>query len=154
MVFYEQGRDTRRRLTATTHARGRLRFTVPDGRAGRREIIAIVRQDGLTQSAGVVARYTAPGPLRPRRPGSLRITERHGVLSVRWGQAVGAASFEVRVVLPDGRSLLFLPKQTTRRLTVRDVAAGTRASVSVRAVSATGRREPPAKARVERKRPS
>ena len=149
VVFYEQGRDTRRRLTATTQRRGRLAFTVPDGRRGRREIVALVRQDGLTQSAGVVARYTAPPPLRPRRPRSLRITERRGVLSVRWGRTEGAAAYEVRVVLSDGRRLLFLPKRTTRRLTVQDVTAGTRASVTVRGLSATGRRGPRAHARVE-----
>ena len=152
VVFYEQGRDTRRRLTATTHDRGRLTFTVPDGRAGRREIIAIVRQDGLTQSAGVVARYTAPRPRRPGRPGSLRITARRGVLSAHWGRAAGAASYEVGVVLSDGRRLLFLPKRTTRRVAVRDVTAGTRASVSVRGVSATGRRGSPAHARFEVRR--
>jgi hypothetical protein len=148
VVFYEQGRDTRRRLTATSHRRGLIRFTVPDGRAGRREIVAMVRQVGLPQSAGVVAHYTAPRPRRPRRPGSLRITKRHGVMSVRWGRAAGAAAYEVRVVLSDGRRLLFLPKKTTRRLTVRDVAAGTRASVTVRGVSAIGRRGPRAHARV------
>jgi hypothetical protein len=70
------------------------------------------------------------------------------VLSVRWGRANGAASYEVRVVLADGRSLLFLPKRT-RHVTVHDVAAGTRASVSVHGVSATGRRGPRAHARLE-----
>ena len=149
VVFYEQGRDTRRKLTATTRRRGRIAFTVPDGRAGRREIIAMVRQDGLTQSAGVVAHYTAPRPRRPRRPDSLRITPRRGVLGVRWGRATGAASYEVRVVLSDGRRLLFLPKRNTRRLTVPDVTAGTRASVTVRGVSATSRLGPRAHARVE-----
>lgn len=152
VVFYEQGRDTRRRLAATTQRRGRLAFAVPDGRAGRREIVAMVRQDGLTQSAGVVARYTAPAARRPGRPGALRITGRRGVLRVRWGRATGAASYEVRVVLSDGRRLLFLPTRTARRLTVRDVAAGTRASVSVRGVSATGRRGSRAHARIEVRR--
>ena len=108
----------------------------------------MVRQDGLTQSAGVVARYTAPRPRRPGRPARLRITERRGVLSVRWGRATGAASYEVRVVLSDGRRLLFLPKRTTRQLTVPDVGAGTRASVTVRGLSATGRRGARAHARI------
>jgi hypothetical protein len=147
VVFYEQGRDTRRRLQATTHARGRLSFTVPDGRAGRREIVAIVRQRGLPQSAGVVAHYTAPRSRRPGRPGVVRITSRRGVLSARWGRAKGAAAYEVRVVLSDGRRLLFLPKKTTRHVTVRSVTAGTRASVSVRGLSATGRRGPRAQTR-------
>jgi hypothetical protein len=152
VVFYEQGRDTRRRLEATTQRRGRLAFSVPDGRAGRREIIAVVRQDGLAQSAGVVAHYTAPPPRRPRRPGALRLTERRGVLSVRWGRARGAAAYEVRIVLSDGRRLLFLPRRTTRQLTVQDVTAGTRASVTVRGLSAIGRRGPRAHARAEVRR--
>ena len=74
------------------------------------------------------------------------------MLSVRWGRAVRAASYEVRVVLSDGRRLLFLPKRTTRYLTVQDVGAGARASVTVRGVSATGRRGPRAHARVEVRR--
>jgi hypothetical protein len=120
---------------------------VPDGRAGTREIVAIVLQDGLPQTAGVVRRYTAPPPRRPGRPGALRVTNRGGVLSARWRRATGAASYEVRVVLSDGRRLLFLPKRTGRRVAVRGVAAGTRASVTVRGVSATGRRGPRALAR-------
>jgi hypothetical protein len=147
VVFYEQGRDTRRRLEATTHREGRIAFAVPDGRAGRREIVAILVQDGLPQTAGVVGHYTAPPPRRPGRPRSLRTTARRGVLSVRWGRATGAATYEVRVVLSDGRRLLFLPAKTKRRLTVRGIAAGTRASVTVRGVSATGRRGSPAHAR-------
>ena len=147
VVFYEQGRDTRRRLAATTQRRGRIVFTVPDGRAGSREIIAVVRQDGLTQSAGVVARYTAPRPRRPGRPASLRISTRRGVLSVRWGRATGAASYEVRVVLSDRRRLLFLPGRRTRSITVQAIAAGMRAAATVRGVSATGRRGPRAHAR-------
>ena len=150
VVFYEQGRDTRRRITATTRSRGRLAFVVPDGRAGRREIVAIVRQDGLTQSAGAVAHYTAPGPRRPGRPGSLRVTARGGALTVRWGRATGAASYEVRVVLSDGRRLLFLPGRTKRAVAVHRVAAGTRASVTVRGVSAIGRRGPVAHTRIGR----
>ena len=149
VVFYEQGRDTRRLLTTTTHDRGRISFAVPDGRRGRREIVALVRQDRLPQSAGVVAHYDAPRPRRPGRPGAVRISARRGVLTVRWGRATGAASYEVHVTLSDGRSLLFLPRKTKRRVVVRDVPAGTRASVTVRGVSAIGRRGARAQARVE-----
>jgi len=58
----------------------------------------------------------------------------------------------VRVVLSDGRRLLFLPKRTTRQLTLPGVAAGTRASVTVRGLSAIGRRGPRAQARIEVRR--
>lgn len=141
----------RRLLTTTTHDRGRLSFTVRDGRRGRREIIALVRQHRLPQSAGVVAHYDAPRPQRPGRPGAVRITARRGVLSARWGRATGAASYAVRVVLSDGRHLLFLPKKR-RRVVVREITAGTRASVTVRGVSATGRRGPRTRARVAARR--
>ncbi|CAA9484791.1 MAG: hypothetical protein AVDCRST_MAG85-883 [uncultured Solirubrobacteraceae bacterium] len=46
VTFYEQGPDTRRRLVVTRARRGRIRFTVPDGRPGRRQIVAEVSQDG------------------------------------------------------------------------------------------------------------
>lgn len=140
VVFYEQGRDTRRRLKATSRRRGAVRFTVPDGRAGRREIVALVRQRGLPQSAGAVASYTAPRARRLGRPRSVRVSARRGRLVVRWGGARRAAGYEVRVRLSDGRRMLFLRRARTRRLTVPGVRVGTRASVTVRGLSAAGRR--------------
>jgi len=148
VAFYEQGRDTRRRLRLTGRPRGTIRFTVPDGRPGRRDIVAVVRQNGVTQSAGVIARYTAPPPRRPLRPRFARVTTPNGTFVVRWGGARRAASYEVRVHLSDGRRLLYLPKRMSRRLTVPGARAGMRASVTVRGLSATNRRGPRAVDRV------
>ena len=147
VAFYEQGRDTRRRLRLTGSPRGTVRFTVPDGRPGRRDIVAVVRQDGITQSAGVVARYTAPPPRRPLRPRFAGVARRNGTFVVRWGGARRAASYEVRVYLSDGRRLLYLPGRTTRRITVPGARTRMRASVTVRGLSATNRRGPRARAR-------
>ena len=148
VVFYEQGRDTRKRLRHTSRPKGTIRFTVPDGRAGRRDIVAVVRQNGLTQSAGVIARYVAPPPRRPARPAKLRARVRRGKLVVRWALARRAASYEVRVRVSDGRRVLFLPKNSKRAVRLPGVRRGQRARVTVRGVSATGRRGPRASVRV------
>ena len=135
---------SRRRRTV----RGRLAFTVPDGRAGtprdRRHRPPGRADAERRRRRALHGTAAAPAGASGARCGS---RQRGGVLSVRWGRATGAASYEVRVVLSDGRRLLFLPERTTRRVTVRGVAAGTRASVTVRGVSATGRRGPRAHAR-------
>jgi hypothetical protein len=148
VVFYEQGRDTRERLRHTKRPAGRIRFTVPDGRRGRRDIVAIVRQNGRTQSAGVIARYVAPPPRRPRRPANLRARVRRGKLVVRWHRARRAASYEVRVHVSDGRRVLFLPKNGKRAVRLSGFRRRHRARVTVRGVSARGRRGPRASVRV------
>ena len=148
VAFYEQGRDTRERLRHTRRPAGRIRFRVPDGRAGRRDIVAIVRQNGRTQSAGVIARYVAPPPLRPRRPPNLRARVRRGKLVVRWGRTLRAASYEVRVRVSDGRRVLFLPKKSKRAVRLPGVRRRHHARVTVRGVSARGRQGPRASVRV------
>jgi hypothetical protein len=153
VVFYEQGRDTRKRLRQTRRPKGTIRFRVPDGRAGRRDIVAVVRQSGLTQSAGVIARYKAPPARRPGRPGNLRGRVRRGKLVVRWGRARRAASYEVRVRVSDGRSVLFLPKNGKRTVRLQGLRRGHRARVTVRGLTPTGRRGPRASLRVRSARP-
>ncbi|HEY1330859.1 MAG TPA: hypothetical protein VGH10_05225, partial [Actinomycetota bacterium] len=139
VVFYEQGRDTRKRLRHTRRPAGTIRFTVPDGRAGRRDIVAIVSQNGRAQSAGVIATYIAPPARRPTRPAHLRARVRRGRLVVHWARARRAASYEVRVHVSDGRRLLFLPKNGRRTVRLHGVRRGQRARVTVRGVSAKGR---------------
>lgn len=151
IVFYEQGRDTRRRLAVKRSPRGIVRFSVPDGKPGRRDIVAVVRQDGHTQSAGVVAHYTAPMPRRPLTPRLARVRVRRGAFVVTWGTASRAASYEIRVALSDGRSLLYLPGKAERRVTIPRARLGVRVGVSIRGVSATGRRGSPATASVRSK---
>ena len=127
---------------------GTIRFRVPDGRAGRRDIVAIVRQNGHAQSAGVIAKYVAPPPLRPSRPAHLRARVRRGRLVVRWDRSRRAASYEVRVRVSDGRSVLFLPKNGKRAVRLAGVRRRQRARVTVRGVSAKGRLGPRAAVRV------
>jgi hypothetical protein len=148
VVFYEQGRDTRKRLRHTRRPKGAIRFKVPDGRAGRRDIVAVVRQNGFTQSAVVIARYKAPPPRRPGRPAKLRARVRRGRLVARWDRARRAASYEVRVRVSDGRNVLFLPKNGKRAVWLPGIERGQRARVTVRGLTATGRRGPRASLRV------
>ena len=47
--------------------KGTLRFTPAGGVAERREIVALVEQDGLATEQVVVARYAAPSASSPAR---------------------------------------------------------------------------------------
>jgi hypothetical protein len=142
VTFYEQGPDTRRRLVTTRARRGRIRFGVPDGRPGRRQIVAEVNQDGIPRSSGPVASYVAPPPRRPLRPRAVRVGVRRGTFVVRWRGAPRAALYEVRVYLGDGRRLLFLPGRRERTVVVPGARPGLRANVTVRGLTSTGRRGP------------
>src|SRR5690606_6489035 len=78
ITFVERGRSGTRVIgTARTGAR-RLTFTPGPGAGGRREIVALIAQDGLVRREAVVARYTAPPPLRPAAPRTLRLSRSGG----------------------------------------------------------------------------
>ena len=82
--FTERANDVGQTIVVTRKQRGRARFSIQDGKAGRRTIEAQVSTaDGVPVSTPVVARYRAPGPPRPHRPGKLKTRRSHGKVTVR-----------------------------------------------------------------------
>ena len=131
--FIERGASTQGEIGAAG-AEGRLRWTPAGGAAERREIVAVVEQDGLVAHQLVVARYRAPGPVKPGQVHRLRTQRVKPGLRVTWKPA--GARHVVTASFSDGRRIV--RNVDGRSLVIRGVARRTRATVAVRAVSASG----------------
>jgi hypothetical protein len=138
VTFVERGPSGGTIIGTTTAAAGRLRFRPGAGRAERRDIVAVVEQDGHVRDELAVARYRAPGPERPGRVRGL-VAKRHGAsLHLRWRKARSAARHEVTLRLSDGRRLLLATRRP--RLVVPRVGRSTHGVVRVRGLSRDGGR--------------
>jgi hypothetical protein len=80
---------------------------------------------------GFVARYRAPGPPRPHRPGRLKARRSHGTVTVRWARLKDADGYTVRVTGSDGRKELHFLSRKRRRVRILTVAPATRLKVRV-----------------------
>ena len=149
VTFVERGASAGTIIGRATGSEGRLRFSPADGEAERRQIVAIVEQDGQVRDELTVARYDAPGPKRPSRPRALRVARRGSALRLAWRPARPADVHEIRVRVSDGRRLLF--RTGAHAFTVRGVGRGARALVSVRGILDSGVAGRPAKARAGRR---
>jgi hypothetical protein len=136
--FIERGPSAAGEIGVARGAHGTLRFTPAAGRAERRDIVALVEQDGALRDRITVAHYRAPGLARPAKVRSVRARRSGSSVVVSWK---GARLAEVRASLADGR-----------RLTVRGSSARfarvTRGTFVVRSLSREGRLGAPVTVRV------
>ncbi|WP_028061389.1 Ig-like domain-containing protein [Candidatus Solirubrobacter pratensis] len=116
---------------------GKLKFAPARGGAGRREIVAMVQQDGRPRAEVTVATYVAPKDRSLGAPRLLRARRAGGRLLVRWQAVAGASGYNAVVTTSDGRRLTFSPRRTGLRVpagrdtTVRVAVRGLRADNSV-----------------------
>jgi hypothetical protein len=136
--FVERGPEVHRRIATTSRSRGSVRFRPAEGPAGIREVVAVVLQDGVPRDSTTVARFRAR-TVRAGRPGAVRVRRTSRSARVTWRGASGAATYNVRVRISDGRSLLFRAGARRRSVTVRGVARRMRVTASVRGVTRGGR---------------
>jgi hypothetical protein len=146
VTFSERGGSAGNIIGEAKGARGTLRFTPADGRSERREIVAIVEQDGQLRDQIRVASYRSPAALRPARPRRLRTTRTRSAVRVSWRSARHAHEYEVSVRLSDGRRLT--QRTRGRRVTVRRVNSRVRGAVRVRGLSRAGMKGRAAAARL------
>jgi hypothetical protein len=135
VTFLERGPSAGHTIGVARGSAGALEFTPADGAAERRDIVAVVEQDGRPRGELKVTGYRAPAALRPTRPRGTRVRRGRSSLSVRWRPVPGAVQYEVRVRLDDGRRLLVRTRRP--RATLRRIAAKRRGSVSIRSLSAS-----------------
>src|SRR5690606_9238201 len=109
-------------LGAAKGTSGTLRFSPAAGKGGRRQVVALVEQDGKPRTQRTVASYVAPAALRPGRPRFARVRRRGSRLVVTWGRAANATGYAVRATLADGRRQLYVVGGRTRRLTIPGVS--------------------------------
>ncbi len=95
---------------------GKLAFTPARGGAGRRDIVAVVTQDGRPRAEIKVASYVAPKDRVLGAPRLLRARRSGASVIVRWQGVAGAAGYNAVVTASDGRRLTFSPKRTAFRI--------------------------------------
>ncbi len=95
---------------------GKLAFTPARGGAGRRDIVAVVTQDGRPRAEIKVASYVAPKDRVPGAPRLLRARRSGTSVLVRWQGVAGAAGYNAVVTTSDGRRLTFSPAKTAFRI--------------------------------------
>jgi hypothetical protein len=144
--FWESGRAGESYVGSATGARGTLRFTAAEGPAGRRAILATVEQDGLPRHRLTVAHYSAPGPSRPARVGTLRARRSGSGVAVSWRGGSGATGFIVRADVSNGRHVAYLTRRRSFRLPT--IARTDRVTITVRGRNVTGRLGPAARVNV------
>ena len=136
VTFVERGASTQGEIGTAERAKGELAFAPAGGAREKREIVAVVEQDGLVAHQIVVAHYRAPGPTKPAQVRNLRTQRVKKGLRVAWKPSWGGARHIVTASLSDGRR--FVRNVDGRSVVIPRVNRRTRALVAVRAVSEDG----------------
>jgi hypothetical protein len=144
--FVEQGARTYRQIGVARRRAGAIRFAPASGARGRRRIVALIEQDGLTVERRNVARYSAPADARPAKPRRLRVRRRGGTLRLRWRRVRGVDDYGVVVRLSNRRRIFRVARRP--RLTLRGFHRLARGWASVQALRVGGRASRPATARI------
>jgi ELWxxDGT repeat protein len=148
ITFVERGARTYHILGVAHGSHGRIRFSPAPGRAGRRQIVAVVTDHGIQSQSLIVARYAAPGPKRPARPRHLRVSHHGYTLNVSWTPVAGATMYEVLVEAADGGRETAIVHDHRARIV--GIEPGLRGNVLVDGVSVEGRRGSTASRRFSR----
>ena len=143
--FVEQGVRTYRELGVAKGRAGTIRFAPAAGARGRRRIVALVEQRGVTVERRNVTRYSAPADARPAKPRGLRVRRRGSAINLRWRRVRGAKEYGVIVRLSNRRRIFRVVKRP--RLTLRGFHRLARGRVSVQALRLGQPSSRPAKAR-------
>lgn len=146
VTFAERGARTFHVL-GRAHARaGQIVFTPDTARSGRRNILALVTENGAPRQAITVATYTATRQRPPAAPRSVRVTHVPGRITVTWAPVPGAARYEVTLQLADGRHEFQIVRGTRSSLPVPRAAG--RGVVLVDALTAANLRGRAARASI------
>ncbi|MFL5845727.1 MAG: hypothetical protein ACJ762_13655 [Solirubrobacteraceae bacterium] len=151
--FVERAAGAGADLGAAKGSKGTLRFSPANGPAGKREVVAMVDQNGAPRRQIVVASYVAPAPVRPGRPAFVRAKRSGSALKVSWGRAARAARYVVRIKLHDGTSKLFVLGAKARSLKIPGVATRTFGSITVAGLTATSSKAGPERKAGVKKKP-
>jgi hypothetical protein len=147
VTFAEQGIAGGSRIGVASKAKGKIAFAPGEGPGGKRNIIALIEQDGRVRDNRQVASYVAPPPARPGKPGKPRLKRTKKGLRITWRKAPGAASYRVRVILSrDGRRLLQLTKAPS--LAVPDLLPKEKVTVAITGIGRNTRAGPTVRATV------
>ena len=121
------------------HSRLRaLKFSPGLGKPGRREIVAVIEQDGQPRDEKVVATYVAPKDRAPPAPRLVRARRSGGSVLVRWAAVPGATGYTASAILSDGRKLSFAPKSVKAGIRIKGIGRDTTVRIALRAMRLDG----------------
>ena len=145
ITFVERGRAGTRVLGAAKAGSGRLGFVPAPGPGGRREIVALLTQNGLVVQEVTVTRYAAPPPPRLGRATGLRLRRSGARAVATWRPGSAAAAQRFEALIAGGQRVTKLLGPGARRAVIPGVN-GRRVSVSVIALARDGHSGRPARA--------
>jgi hypothetical protein len=138
VTFWEKGKDVARIIGSTTAAQGSLHFTSASGYSRKRTIEAQVYSYGHPRTDLTIARYKAPGVLRPGKVRGLKLTRAAGgAVKVSWTRATSAERYEIAVAT-NGSHIVELAPGKARSIVIRDVVPIKTATVTVTAQLSDG----------------
>jgi len=129
VTFAEQGKDAYSEIGRATGSHGKLRFKPSFGVGGRRNIVALVRSNGVVAHRIVVTTFKVPRPRKPARPRGLHVKRKGKVLKVRWKRAKRAKAYAVILETSDGARTMRVTRK--RKITFKGVRKPLHGSVSV-----------------------
>jgi uncharacterized delta-60 repeat protein len=154
VIFWERGRDSAQIIGSSSRPDGTREFTIANGSAGRRVIVAQVLSYGKPRANLVVARYAAPSPLTPGRPRHLKaVPARGGGVRISWARSALAHRYVVMIVTADGAHLLEFAPGRAGGITLRNVVPIRAARIEVTAELAPGVRGQTARIRYRAAQP-
>jgi hypothetical protein len=146
IAFAERGAHAARFLGTAHGSSGRIRFSPAPGPPEKREIVALVDQNGEPAHSIVVATYRSAGSPRLLRPRGLRAVRRGRVATATWKRVPGASRYAVTLLSGDGARTMVLTKRP--KVSLRLPTGRGRATVIVNAVSPDNSRGPAARVSV------
>jgi hypothetical protein len=151
VVNFVEESDGGRRIVKTvkTGGKGKVTYVVAESASSKRELTAEVVQNDMPRDNIVIATYRASNP-KVGKP-KVKIKRRGSKAVVTWSSATLATRYYVDVTDGDGSRYTLAPKKRT--VTIKGVAKGDKVVVSVRGVSAGGRKGPAGKATLKPPKP-
>ena len=141
ITFAESGSAGSRVLGAATAGKGKLSFTPGPGPGGRRQILALLMQDGVVKEQVTVGSYTAPSPPRLGLAAGLRARQSGTSVVVTWRPGAAAAAQRLTAAVPGGPLVARILSGKAGRATIPGID-GRKMRVSVIAVDRNGHAGP------------
>lgn len=134
--FYERGGAVLAKVAERRGGKGVQTFTPAfAATAARREIVAVVFQDGRRRTEQVVATYRAPAAAKPAKVRGVKLKRSGRKLVITWDRAPRATGgYAVEAQLPDGRSWSKIVRGGKRRVTIGSIDVPGKSTVTVRGV--------------------
>lgn len=146
--FSEEGQGLMRVVGTTKRPSGKIRFRPAIGGPRGRSIVAqVTRADGMPRMQPAIAKFTAPGAVKPGKVKKLEVTAKRGTFTVSFKRAANAVAYAVSFTGGDGRKVLRIVHGKKSKLTFPVNGYSRKASVRVQGLSATGQRGPAASAK-------